>query len=579
MFCPKCGTDLPEDAAFCAKCGARLEAAASAPTAAAPAGAGRPAGAAASASPAAPAGGAAAAKSRKPLIAALAAAVAVVAVAAAAAWFLFLSPYRIDEATFPDAAVRAAVAQQADADHNGELSRDEARAVTALSVQGAADVSGLGKVLPNIQALEASGDALSAVDVTDLGALTTLSVSGPALSSVNASGAGSLEALAVDAQGGSPSIDVSGAGSLSSLTVSSEGGSPSVDVSGAGSLSALDVPEGAQVSGFEDAGLQEAWLPVRVSKVASGNETWRTEIERDASGRVSAIREGSVSKGTFGGKGQTLISCEYSYGDDGLLSGYARSVGRQGSGGDPVSYQVVRDDAGKVTSIKSPHDEEKCTYDDAGNLEGRAGLAYDRDEAGNVTACRNLATGGKGTTTYSWSYDSQGRLAGFVVPYGTGAGDLKSSGTVSYDDAGRPVSVKVQVKKSVETCDVTYSYDDQGRLSGAKAVDGATDSPIESKRTSEVSYDEYGNVASIVTTIESGGGPDRTTGYEIKYQRFFLPEDAQLPADVVVSPDYGTLWDDPIQVYVLRPHIVRASDTLPVSLDDQYLMQNLHLSV
>lgn len=136
-------------------------------------------------------------KRRVAPFAAIGAAVVVVAIAAVAVWTLFLAPYNIDEKTFPDPGVRLAVATQLDADGDGKLTRDEAAAVTTLSLTGSAEISGLGAFFPNLASLQADGDSLATVDVSDLGALTTLSLSGNGLSDVTLSGAGSLETVSV----------------------------------------------------------------------------------------------------------------------------------------------------------------------------------------------------------------------------------------------------------------------------------------------------------------------------------------------------------------------------------------------
>ena len=67
---------------------------------------------------------------RGPILAVIAvAAILLVGGAAVGIWLAFFSPWPIDEASFPDPDVRAAVEETCDKDGNGELSRDEARAV------------------------------------------------------------------------------------------------------------------------------------------------------------------------------------------------------------------------------------------------------------------------------------------------------------------------------------------------------------------------------------------------------------------------------------------------------------------
>ena len=601
MFCTKCGAPLPDGASFCTKCGNRIDAdvaggsafaldatagktaadarpqagmAADAPAAsvaaertpdaghaAAGAAPARSSSAAAVANPApavaAPA--AAAARNRTPFVVA-AAVVVVAAIAAVAAWFLFFSPYTIDESTFPDAGVRAAVAQQADADGDGKLSRDEAKAVTALSIEGAAEVSDLGKLMPNIEQLSVSGDSLSSVDVSGMGALAGLSVSGPAVSSVNASNAGAL----------------------TSLTVSSPNASPSVDVTGSGALANLSVPSGSAVSGADSAGLREAWLPVQVSMIDGGEETWRTCIERSATGAVTAIREGSVLNGAFGGQGSRYVrNYEYAYDEAGLLSGYVFYYGEEGERDGAEDREIVRGASGEVLAVEGPGSETEYSYDDAGNLVGRGAMRYVRDDGGNVTSCRNLARGGSGTTMLTWEYDGEGRVVGYTSPFGTG-GTARCVGAISYDDAGRPVAVGKGSGAGDDDylTEAQYSYDDQGLLVGAEGKSGYADSKERSSLSAEVAYDERGNVASITSAVGSGGGLARETSFSLDYARFFLPSDAEWVPDVVVQPDFGVAGATTlIQPYVIRPEIVRVSSDLPLALDDQYYQANRHLSI
>ena len=148
MFCPRCGEKNPDGAKFCAACGAPFA---------------RPAAGSSPASTPAPA--------RRAPVTAIVAAVAAVLVAGGAAfgvWLAFFSPWPIDEGNFPDPALRAAVATTADTDHDGQLSRDEGRAVTSLSVEGATSLEGLGRHFPNLAQITVTGSALTSLDVSDL---------------------------------------------------------------------------------------------------------------------------------------------------------------------------------------------------------------------------------------------------------------------------------------------------------------------------------------------------------------------------------------------------------------------------
>ena len=159
MFCPSCGEKNPDGAKFCAKCGASLAPAAGST--------------AAPAQQAAPAAAPTPCR-HVPIVAIIVAVVAVLGAIGAGVWFAFFSPWPIDENSFPDPALRAVVAATADTDHNGELSRDEGRALTTLSVEGATSIEGLGGYFPNLAQLTVTGGTLTSLDVSDLPALASL---------------------------------------------------------------------------------------------------------------------------------------------------------------------------------------------------------------------------------------------------------------------------------------------------------------------------------------------------------------------------------------------------------------------
>ena len=125
----------------------------------------------------------------------------------------------------------------------------------------------------------------------------------------------------------------------------------------------------------------------------------------------------------------------------------------------------------------------------------------------------------------------------------------------------------------------TYSYDEQGRLSGASGESIYYESARSRSIESEVTYDDRGNVVGIRTEFMDPTHlePD-VVSYELEYQRYFLSADAEIPQDVVVEPTCAAGGDfDLIEPYVIRPSVVRASDALPVALDDQLFQSNNHV--
>lgn len=477
MFCPRCGTSLPDGATFCSSCGARI----------APERAGSP-----DVAPAVPASPRARRRVRPALIVALVALVAVVVGGGLGVWIAFFSPYPIDEKTFPDPALRAAVSTTYDADHDGSLSRDEARAVTDMSLSGCAQLSGLGRIFPNVVTLVVSGGSLTALDVSDLPALTTLDVRSEPLAAL--------------------------------------------DVSRNASLSSLRVPDATQVTGLDATPLREVWVTADIAETSYGEEV-SYHTERDDQGRISSW---SYQYGSG-----PVVSGTYTYDEQGRAVALALNNAQSGTTGETYAY----DDAGRLATIVATGGYSTQTttysYDDAGRM-SQAATTYDYvstpsttstttyayDDAGRLTQAST--TGGSSATTWAYrtvySYDGAGRLARqeFWNTGSSGQEELSYAALFSYDDAGHMVQTSYEGTYTDFLIPQSFVYDEQGRVvSGSTgqvsgAVQGVT---YEASYT----YDAAGRMvgAELVSTY---GGDQNTDSYTASYTRRFIARDAPDPA-------------------------------------------------
>lgn len=477
MFCSKCGTKLPDGSKFCAACGARLGA--------------REVG------PAAPAQQVAAApapgpmpKARPrglPVLVGLAT-VAVAAVGGALAWLAFFSPFEIDEKTFPDAVLRAVVANELDVDHDGKLSRDEGRAVTDLALSGAVELAGLGRTFPNLASLTVTGGSLARLDVGDLGELSSLDVA-----------AEPLDAL---------------------------------DVSRNGKLKALRVRDEAQVTGIESTGLQEAWTLEAVEET-NGHYTTTYVARRDEAGRVVS-HEMTSSDGAMQRLAYTYDEQGRRASKDDLFS----LASWQGGGSSQTTVSYSYDDLGRLASAEQDNNyAEYYAYDDAGRLveKGVGGVgdvtttyAYAYDDAGRLVSERMAYKDQRGVVT-TFVYDEQGRCVRKETAEEHSDGDgYWEVTTYELDAEGRCVRAGYDASWGNDSAyPVEYAYDEAGRMATASVeFSGRTE-------TAAISYDERGNIARIGVTSETGAGSETT--YTPRYARRFVEKGTVADAGLVMA--------------------------------------------
>lgn len=317
MFCRSCGTPLVDEALFCPVCGTPV---ASDQIAASqqPAARYQPQPAAPAPQQYVPAQQPVPRKrSKKPLIA-LAAALVVAAGIGGGALFYFtqIATTPIDEKTFPDSGMRALVSTKYDTNGDGRISRDEAKAVTSVELEGVASTQGLGKTFPNIVTVESSDDKLANLDL---------------------SGCGDLKTVELNSASNVTVVNLDGCDNIEKLDLSNAEGLKSIDLSGKKKLTTIALPQDTKVSGIKDTQLEELWLPVYYEGTDEDGVHGSTyEIERD---------------------------------EDGYVTGYTSSL-KQGGG---MGYDVEHDESHRISEIAEVRsgdyeDENMFTYDADGNL-------------------------------------------------------------------------------------------------------------------------------------------------------------------------------------------------------------------
>ena len=497
MFCRSCGTPLVDDALFCPVCGAPV-----APDRVA---------AARQPQPAAPAPQqyvpvqqpARRKRSKKPLIA-LAAVLAVAAGIGGGALFYFtqVATTPIDEKTFPDSGMRALVSTKYDTNGDGRISRDEAKAVTSVELDGVASTQGLGKVFPNVVSVESGGDKLVNLDLSGCGDLTTVDLNSASnVTVVNLDGCDNIEKL-----------DLKNAQDLKSI-----------DLSGKKKLATLALPQDTKVSGIKDTQLDELWLPVSYEGTdKSGQYGDIYEIERDKNGYVT---------------------------------GYATAV-KQGGG---MSYSVEHDESHRVSEIKETRaggyvNINTFTYDADGNV-ARIDSDGDISDASSTTTFTYDADGNLIDKTTSAGYGESSST--FVYQGGNLVTDTETSPanprTVVYSygyDKGRVTSFTTDSQGDTAgtrwTLTLNYEYDEDGNISRVSPVaydthgndygslsssfaavdysyiDGKIDR-IESERGgyAEFYYDDHGNLTSVDEYVGRGSDAEFEFEHEVEYRRYF----------------------------------------------------------
>ncbi len=496
MFCRSCGTPLVDDALFCPVCGAPVAPDQVAATQ-------QPQPAASAPQQYAPVQQPVRRKrSKKPLIA-LAAVLVVAAGIGGGALFYFtqIATTPIDEKTFPDSGMRALVSTKYDTNGDGRISRDEAKAVTSVELDGVASTRGLGKVFPNVTSVEYGGDKLVNLDLSGCGDLKTVELNSASnVTIVNLDGCDNIEKL-----------DLSNAGELKSI-----------DLSGKKKLATLALPQDTKIAGIKDTQLDELWLPVSYEGTDKSDQYGDIyEIERDENGYVtgftSAVKQGGgVSYSVEHDESHRISEIE-----EDLAGGY-------------VNVNTFTYDAdGNVTRIDCDADVSDSssnttfTYDADGNLINKttnAGYGESSStyvyEDGNLVSDTETGPGNPRTVVYSYGYDN-GRVTSFTTDCQGDTVGTRWTLTLNYEYDKDGSITRISP--------VTYDThgNDYGSLSSFSTVNysysGGKLDRIDSTRDgyAEFYYDEHGNLTAVDEYADGDSDDEFEFEHEVEYQRYF----------------------------------------------------------
>ena len=431
MFCPKCGVENKDGAAFCKDCGAKFN---------------KPEGeqgivAIADTEVAKPQPNNR--NTRKPLAIGGAAAAAIVLIAAGfGVYKAFFEPYPINAETFPDQAFCSYVAENFDTDGNGELSRDEARAIEyigkwdessasydePISDKGIASLEGI-SCFPNLKGLVANDNVLTNVDLSKNKALEYVSINDKTLENLDVSGCSNLEDIWT-------SLDTNVIGAPSDL--------------------------------------QESHLMTSgTAYIGSHYENSRNlSLLYSPDGRLIEYAEEHESDG------QNEVAKNYEYDANGLLSKATRT---DYEGGKYVTV-YSRDEEGKLVAKKEHSDyaeaEDSFTYDEQGKVsaevlkykvDGRYSYQYDSayeyDKEGRLSKVARRTNYNESESIYDDSLSVSYLRDDLIEKVERHAGqyDIDSVDAFSYDENGRLIKYVSSEKTSNWSDKTTYEYSDDGK--------------------------------------------------------------------------------------------------------------------
>lgn len=199
-----------------------------------------------------------------------------------------------------------------------------------------------------------------------------------------------------------------------------------------------------------------------------------------------------------------------------------------------VIHQTFDENSKVKQRIVSYQDGAKSTTDFVYDLSAFSEEATTKDEAGNVEEKHFLR------------YDKEGRVLE-EIEYGEDAVFVKSTKS-SYNEAGRTLEKHFKTEEEEYTQYYDYEYDEEGRIVYAEIFDEAEDLI----RTDEITYDENGNHKEIVMKSYADGWAfvdhyEYDEQNQLKKQERVLPNGELLESKEYQRNEHGMILEEEIR--------------------------------